>query len=212
MRILRKAAAAFVMGYKGVRLGLTSVVLVSLLLTACGSKEGESGAAISLTKEGAVRTRIRESFEQSYYDKDELQQTILAQVADYNRTAGEDRVSVEKVEVEDGMAVVLMTYAKAADYASFNQVVFFQGTAAEAERAGFDLNVVLSSVKDGNETVGKSDILAMEGVNLLITDEREGIGLDGKALYVSDHVTVSQNARELSMAGEEKKLIYIIYK
>ena len=104
-----------------------------------------------------------------------------------------------------------MTYAKAADYASFNQVVFFQGTASEAEAAGFDLNVVLCGVKDGNETVGKSDILAMKGVNLVITDEQEGIELNGKALYVSDNVTVSQNAGELRMAGEEKELIYVIY-
>ncbi len=199
MRILRKAAVAFL------ALGL-------LFFTACGREEGESGAAISFTREGEVRAKIRESFEQSYYDKDELQQTILGEVADYNRTAGEDRISVEKVEVEDGVAEVLMTYAKAADYASFNQVVFFQGTASEAEAAGFDLNVVLCGVKDGNETVGKSDILAMKGVNLVITDEQEGIELNGKALYVSDNVTVSQNAGELRMAGEEKELIYVIYK
>ena len=60
MRILRKAAVAFL------ALGL-------LFFTACGREEGESGAAISFTREGEVRAKIRESFEQSYYDKDELQ-------------------------------------------------------------------------------------------------------------------------------------------
>ena len=42
MRILRKAAVAFL------ALGL-------LFFTACGREEGESGAAISFTREGEVR-------------------------------------------------------------------------------------------------------------------------------------------------------------
>lgn len=199
MKFLHKAAAA--------------IVLVSLFFTACGSEEGENSAStISFTKEGKVRAELKESFEQSYYDKDELQQTILTEVAEYNRTAGDENISVEKVEVADGMAEVAMTYEGAGDYASFNQVVFFAGSPAEAESAGYDLNVVLSSVKNANETIGKSDILAMKDVTVLITDEQEGIALDSRVLYVSDNVAVSGNARELRRAGEDKNLAYIIYK
>lgn len=189
------------------------MVLASLFFTACGSEEGENSATtISLTKEGKVRAEIKESFEQSYYDKDELEQTILTEVAEYNRTAGDESITVEKVEVADGMAEVAMTYEGAGDYASFNQVVFFAGSPAEAESAGYDLNVVLSSVKNANETIGKSDILAMKDATILITDEREAIALSSKALYVSSNVALSQNARELRMAGEDKELAYIIYK
>jgi len=199
MRFLHRTAAAFM------ALGL-------LLLVGCGSEEEKSGgAAISFTKDGAVRTEIKESFEQSYYDKDELKQTILAEVADYNRMAGDERITVEKVEVEDGMAEVEMTYAGAGDYASFNQVDFFAGSPKQAEIAGYDLNVVLSSVKDAGDTIGKSDILAMKDVTVLITDEREAIALKRKALYVSDNVSVSENSRELQRSGEEKELAYIIF-
>lgn len=200
MRIFRKMATAF-------------MILGMLIFTACGSDEGGGGeAAVSFTKEGKIRTTIRESFEQSYYDKEELKQTILTEVADYNRMAGEERISVEKVEVENAVAEVEMTYARAEDYASFNQTVFFTGTPAQAEAAGYDLNVVLSSVKDENETVGKSDILAMKDVVVLITDEKQSVSLDKKALYASDNVAVSENAREIRMAGEGKELAYIIYK
>ena len=72
--------------------------------------------------------------------------------------------------------------------------------------------MVLSSVKNANETIGKSDILAMKDVTVLITDEQEGIALDSRVLYVSDNVAVSGNARELRRAGEDKNLAYIIYK
>lgn len=189
------------------------MVLGLLLLTACGSEGEESGgAAISFTKEGTVQAQIKESFEESYYDKDELQQTILEEVAGYNRRTGKESITVEKVEVADGVAEVAMTYAQAEDYADFNQVVFFAGSPSEAESAGYDLNVVLSSVKNANDTVGKSDILAMKDVTVLITDEKEAIALNGSALYVSDNVTPSRNAKELRMAEEDKKLAYIIYK
>lgn len=200
MRFLHKTAAGFM------ALGL-------LFLAGCGTQDGESsGAAISFTKEGKIRAEIRESFEQSYYDKDELQKTILAEAADHNHRAGDGSITVEKVEVENGMALVSMTYAKAEDYASFNQVDFFAGSPEQAQAAGYDLNVVLSSVKNESDTIGKSDILAMKDATILITDEKDAIALNGKALYVSDNVAVSQNEKQVQRTGEENGLAYIIFK
>lgn len=195
------------------RSALLLLLLGVLCVTSCGGAEEEDGAgAISFTKEGTIRSDIRESFEQSYYDKDELQQAVLEEVADYNNSAGAESITVEKVTVEDGVALVEMTYQKAADYAAFNQTTFFCGSAAQAKSGGFNLNVVLSGVKDTTETVGESDILAMEGVTLLITDVPEEISLNGKALYVSDNTTVSGSGKNVRAAGEDGELIYIIFK
>lgn len=184
-----------------------------LWTTSCGGPKAEDGeGAISFTKEGTIRADIRESFEQSYYDKDELQQTILQEVAEYNSGAGAGSIAVEKVEVEDGTALVQMTYQTSADYAAFNQVTFFCGLAAQAKSEGLNLNVVLSGLKDPTQTVGESDILAMEGAILLITDVQEEISLNGKALYASDNAVISENGKNVRSAGEDGKLIYIIYK
>ena len=88
-----------------------------LALASCGfGSEGET-TTISIEKDGIVRSHIEESFAQSYYDKDELQQMILREAADYNREAGSGCVTVEKVEVENQIATVEMTYQKALDFA-----------------------------------------------------------------------------------------------
>lgn len=180
-------------------------------LTACGNKEEDgSSTFISVGKDGSIHSEIVESFTEERYDKDELQTAILGELAVYNKKAG-NNITVEKVEKDGDNIVVKMTYAGSADYAAFNKVDFFTGTAAEAETAGYELNVVLSGVNEPNETVGKSDILAMENTGILITDVAENIVLDGKALYISDGVEVSSKGKNVRRIGEEKKLMYVIY-
>lgn len=196
-----------------------------LALTSCGGNDGEETSTVSIQKDGTISSHIEESFEQNYYDGEELQQSILQAAADYNRAAGSGRITVEKVDADDGMVTVKMTYLSFADYAEFNRTVFFVGNPKEAEAADFDLNVVLSHVKNTNETIGKSDILAMDDYNLLILKGPETVLLNGqveyvsddvtvllngKAEYVSDNVTVSSNRKSVKLS--EEGLGYVLYK
>ncbi len=192
---------------------LSALLLLGMMaLSACSGGGEDEGSTISLLKDGNISSKIVESFEQSYYDKDELQQSILEKVASYNKGVGDFHVTVEKVEVADGVAQVEITYAGPQDYAGFNKVGFFAGTADEAKEAGYDLDVVLSGVKDPQETVGESDILAMEEERILITDVNDEIILNGKALYVSDNVTVSSNAKTVKRTDEGDKMAYVVYR
>lgn len=194
----RKAAALF--GIAGV-----------MALTACAGSGPDEESTVSVTKEGKISSHIVESFDKTYYDKDELQQRILQEAASYNRAVGEGAVSVEKVTVEDGFANVEMTYEKASDYADFNNRVFFIGTPEEAREAGYDLNTVLSSVKDEYETVGMSDILAMEDVKILITDIKEPVTLNGKAAYISGNAAADKKLKTVYFDEESEELAYILY-
>lgn len=205
--------------------GIFFILMITgmLALSSCGlDSEGEA-TTISIEKNGMIRSHIEESFAQSYYDKDELQQMILREAADYNREAGSGCVTVEKVEVENQVATVEMTYQNALDFAGFNHIVFFDGTPQEAKDAGFDLNVVLSGVKDSLETIGQADILSMEDHRLLIMDvsqkeiQGETIALDatvvlnGKAQYISENVTVSNNYKRVNRTEDAEGLAYILY-
>lgn len=184
---------------------------VMLGFTSCGEKEEEeTGTFISVDQDGSIQSEIVESFSEERYDKDELQSMILGELAVYNKKAG-NGITVEKVEMDGDEVVVKMSYATGTDYAAFNNVNFFAGTAGEAQNAGYELNVVLSGVKDSQETVGKSDILAMENVGIVITDIEERIALSGRALYVSDGVEVSSNGKAVRKSGEDKKMMYVIY-
>lgn len=196
------------------KLTISALIFIGVLgIVSCGEKEeGANESVLSIAKDKTVHADIVEEFEKGYYDKDELQQAILEQVVSYNKNAGGGNITVEKVETGDNSVTVRMTYAGTQDYASFNNAVFFVGTAKEAEEAGYNLNVVLSGVKDAKDTIGKGDMLAMKEEKILITNVNEGIALSGKALYISDNVTVSSNAKTVWYTGKEDGLAYIVYK
>ena len=183
-----------------------------IFLTACAEGGGEEESSVTILKDGKLKSLIVESFDKSYYDQDELQQKILREAADYNNEAGEGTVSVEKVAAQDGVVRVEMTYADASSYASFNDGIFFRGSAGEAQDAGYDLNRVLSSAKDLKETVGMSDILAMTEMRLLITDRKEPVTLSGKAAYISDNVTMDKKLKTAFFEEESGELAYILFK
>lgn len=197
----------------GYKLIVVALIFAGMLgIVSCGGKvEGVSESILTIARDGKIRAEIVENFIEGYYDKDELQQTILEQAASYNRNAGSGSITVEKVEMQEDKVVVQMTYAGTQDYASFNHAVFFTGTAKEAKDAGYNLNVVLSGVKDAKETIGEPDMLGMEKGRLLITNINDGIALDGKALYVSDNVITAPNARTIWYTGDENGLAYIVY-
>ena len=183
-----------------------------LLLTACGSLgNGTDETRISLNKDGSIHSYITESFDKEYYLQEELQQMILSEAASYNRNTGESRITVEKVEVTEQIATVEMTYTTSEDYSAFNDGIFFVGSPAGAAEAGYDLNVVLSSVENPNETIGESDILAMGDVTLLITDVPERVEFFGKAVYADDHAILSENQKAL-LSAEDRGISYILFK
>lgn len=195
------------------RISISAFILAAMFaLVSCSTGSQMAGTNVLLSKDGTVQSNIRESFEESYYDKEELQQTILAQAATYNRQAGSGSITVEKVDVKDGMALVQMTYAKASDYAAFNKATFFVGSPKDADSEDYNLNVVLSSVKNQKETLGKADILAVENMTLLITDISDSIVLNGKAVYVSENVVVEGDGKTVCRSEDSDGLAYIIFK
>lgn len=190
------------------------ILLVSgiFFLTACAESGGEDKSAVTILNDGRLKALIVEEFDKSYYDREELQQKILREAANYNKEAGEGTISVEKVAAEEGVVKVEMTYADDSYYASFNDVIFFLGSVQEAEEEGYDLNKVLFSVKDDSETVGKSDILAMTDMRLLITDMKEPVTLNGKAVYLSGNARADKKLKTVSFEEDSKEPAYILFK
>lgn len=191
------------------KLATGAIATAMFLLTACGAGSDEEVTSVSIQKDGTVLSHIVEEFEQSYYDQEELQQAILKEAAEYNKAAGNGRINVEKINVDGGVATVRMIYQNAGDYAGFNHVVFFAGTASDAQEE-HELNVVLSGVKDTNDTLSKADILAMEGYKILITDIKEPVYLDGRAEYISDNVTAANDRKSVWISGAGQG--YVLYK
>lgn len=189
-----------------------TAILAAAQLSGCSLGKQTPETVISVEKDGSISVSIAEEFDKAYYDKDELQKMILTEAAGYNRKTGEGSITVNKIEVKNGVALVKMNYRTSEDYAVFNDSVFFIGTPKQAEENGYDLNIVLSGTKNTMETVGKADILSMTDYTVLITNEKEPVALNGKAAYVSDNVTVSPNLKTVSFAEDTKEMAFVLYK
>ena len=187
------------------------LVLMVMGVSACDFSSKEEQTQITIQKDGSVRMQIIESFDKPYYDKDELQQKVLTEVAGYNRNMGSGNISVEKIEVEDNRAKVVMVYGSCQDYARFNNSVLFVGNTAGAVEEGYDLNTVLSVAGNPTETIGVSDMLLMTDYSLLITDCREPIIIDGKAEYISDNVIISNNKKIITLMQDTDKPAYVLF-
>ena len=194
-------------------------IIISLYLlfilagnVACSSGSRMAQTEITMQKDGGVSIRLVESFDKPYYDAEELRQSILTKVASYNRNVGSGNISVEKIEVENQIAEVIMSYETAEDYAQFNKEVYFVGSATKAQEVGYDLNTVLSGAEDTTETIGMSDMLNMEDYQILITDSKIPIIINGKAEYLSDNVSVSKNKKVITVAADSDALAYIMFR
>jgi len=187
------------------------ITTMMFALIGCNQSGEMPRTEISILKDGSVSIFIAEPFEASYYDEEELQQSILMEAASYNRVAGSGNITVEKIEVANQVANVIMKYAKASDYAAFNDCVFFIGSAAQAQDEGYDIDKVFSAVSDEQKTIGISDMLAMEDYKILITDSEYQINLYNKAGYISDNVVVSKSGKTIIRNDESDELIYILF-
>lgn len=188
------------------------LVLITVGSTACNLAAGEQQTEITVSKDGSVSIQIIESFDKPYYDEEDLRESILTKVASYNRSVGSGNISVEKIEVNEQSAKVLMSYLSSEDYAQFNKTVFFIGSPEEAEEAGYDLNTVLSGATDSMETIGMSDMLNMSDYRILITDSKIPITIDGKVEYLSNNVTVSNNKKTITLMADATEIAYVMYR
>ncbi len=95
-------------------------------------------------------------YEEPRYSEDELRDFVEKTVDEYNQkqTDGEEKVSIEKLSVDDTTATLILKYAGAADYLEFNGV-------SEAVPIK---NLIVGSVKDGIDSgVDFSGMLDFDG-------------------------------------------------
>lgn len=194
-----------------------------LLLAACSSTGDVKESVISVKKDGTVSHVIRESFDESYFDLEELQDEVLEAVVSYNSQQGEEKVTVTRVQLmDDGMTDggsitdVEMEYQSAEDYAGFNRETFFVGTPQQAQSAGFDLNRVYVGAGDDTQTIGMSELLSTDGVQLLITDTQQLIVSEKKLLYASENTEILEKGKafrkKTDAEAQNTDHIYVIFK
>lgn len=199
---------------------LTGLVsLCALLLTGCGQSGTPSAITvptISVSDKGAVTSWLVSDFDKDYYDISELSSMVAEEVSQFNsannQPDGGEAVTVESVELaQDGSskAVVTMKFTGISAYEDYNGTTLYYGTIAQAHEEGFDLDVELTSVKDGT-SIGKKEIFEMSTRHILIVNEKVNVVCPKKPLYISRGAVINSDGT-VDVAQTEGSA-YIIFK
>ncbi len=172
-------------------LGL-AVLSMSLL---CGcSRFDPDQTAMSVKKNGAILSYIKETFDKDYYNQGELESTIDKAIQDYNSALGTENIKKKKFQVKDQMAELQIEYATGEDYSEFNDVTIYTGDVLGAYHSGYDFNETFQSVKKGvvtSQNVSKNEILNSYNYGILILDEALDVQVPGNIVYASSNVQVT---------------------
>ena len=190
---------------------ILTVLCFAVFLAGCGGEVGTvSRTAIELKKNGSVVHTIVDDFAESYYDIEELKNTIVQACDTYNDAAGKEAVKMESAEAADGTATVVMTYDSAQSYSDFNRQALFAGTVKDAFKAGYDLNVTLFPVREGETAIKKDELLGMGEKKIAIVREAVDVKVWGKIRYLSEDAVLGDDADTASVT-DENSLTYILF-
>lgn len=166
----------------------------------------ESGA-ISVGEDGKITEYISETLDQAYYSSSELQNMITSEVNDYNSKNGENSVVVKNFEAEGSQVKLEMEYAKAADYAAFNNVEFYYGSMINAQLEGYLFDVSYKKVKNGvvqGSAVSGTEVLKNMADEVLVVQAPLEVHVPGNVLFTSTNAEVLSSST-VNATGESEK-------
>ena len=168
----------------------TVLLLAGLLtLSGCGKIEKASESTVTVDKKGIVTEILIEDFSSEEYQEDELKKSIEELVSTYNEQAGEEEVTLKKMQVKGGNASVLMQYSTDDAYRAFNQVDFFAGTVKQAGKEGYAFAGAFTDAK--GQAVSQGTIPAeCQDHSVIIIREPLAVLVPGKILYVSKNMKI----------------------
>ena len=193
---------------------------MSMLLGACGAKLDVQENTIALQRNGKILEAAVESFDQSYYDQEELDTYVQNAVDDYTAEHGKKSVSVTDSKVEEKKAYLTLQYENAETFRDFTGIECFFGSIVEAQSAGYDFNLDFYPVADGKadtKTVKGSTLLDDDDLKVLIVKENSDLIVPGKIAYVSTEGTEVTSEKQVNVTQKEQDtdeaiLVYVLYK
>ncbi len=184
--------------------------LCAVLLSACGETEITT-TTVEILSSGKVTHTIIDSFEESYYDAEEMKEMAQKEADEFNNSHKDGAVTVESVQLENGQVRMVMDYADARAYSDFNSETLFYGTVSDALAAGYDLNVNLISLKDNTQYLSGEELSSMGDKHLIITSESLHIIAPSNLSYVSEGVIIASSRKEADTVPEDA-FCYILLK
>lgn len=185
-------------------------LLAVVFLTGCQKSFDPSASSLYIQKDGKLTQAIVESFEQDFYTLDGISSMTQKEVDTYNQSFGEERITINRLEVQDDTLYLLLDYADADTYSQYNEVYCFMGTIDDALSAGLSFDMVF---KDKSYEECTAVQATEKKSNYVAVLKEEGIvELESPVKYVSNNVEIIEDRLVQVMPIEdEDEYAYIIY-
>lgn len=186
------------------------ILAAVILLIGCSSAFQPSVTSLYVQKNGEITQAIVESFEKDYYSDREFRSMIEKEVDAYNAQYGEERITIERLEVEDGTLYLLLGFKDADTYGHYNESYCFSGTVDEALDEGLSFNM---DFKDAlYEEYSTSDVTEKKSNSVVVLKEEGIVQLEKPIKYVSNNVEViSEHMVQVMPIEDENEYAYIIF-
>ncbi len=184
-------------------------VCMMFLMAGCGNVADAESTSVIIDKKGAITQVIVESFDQPYYNADELRSEIEQKAGQYNTSSGNEKAIVlDLLEVSDqGVIKVKIEYAGYQDYTAFNEKLLFIGTVSEAYHAGYAFPDMTQAA--GGSDLSASDVLEKGEKHMVIMDEAQQLKVPGKILYYSQGISLADEKTAVNL--NDGQTAFVIY-
>ncbi len=184
------------------------LLTIGMVLSGCGSQEKDAQvSSMSFGKDGEITHKIVGSFEQNYYELEELESLAAQRVEEYCAEHDAGSVSLDSVKEKGGEVSIIFRYATPADYSGFNNRQLFMGTVAEANAGEYHLDSIAFISPQGEPIeLGFTEDADVKKVLIIETKSGEElqVNLEGKVLYINQS---ADSGQEVSFVGKKSVLI-----
>ena len=199
-RLILLVAAVFI---------IAAGILALMAVTGTIGSTDYTTSTMEFLENGKIRVTSVESFDQDYYDAQELEETIRDALSEYG-----SGVEQEYLDVSDGTAKLVLTYDSAEDYVGFNGTDLFVGTVAEAEEAGYDFQSIMSAVsqEDTSKILTEATLEQLADNEVILLFEQVDVVTYKDMLYATSNlgVTDSTHATAIDTISDETPAIVIL--
>lgn len=190
-------------------------------------------SSIYVTKDGTISSATVESYDKDYYRQEALQEYVMSEVSGYNQSLGAAAVAhnidgadpvpvaVTSCSMKDGRAVVIYQYLDGSTFQAFAEEyhdeanrtkAFGTDTVSGGRSQGWMTDADFVKAGKGAEASdagqGELDKLSDERIIMVETDHPVTIQTEGKVLYMTRGVTLTDSSTVQVPEG----LHYVIFK
>lgn len=198
------------------------IMLMSIiLLTACGetkvaiTADKATDNEIIVASKGKMQTSIKESFDKSYYNKDNLEQFIKDDISNFNSQNG-TKVVFNSMKVKKDNVYVVIDYPTINDYNAYDD---YQVTSLSSNEAkGNSLVPSKLKVYGKTKSISKENALKNGKFSAIVLSAKEGstdenkintkLTVAGKIKYASNVKKVDSNTVKVTSLKEPAVVIY----